>query len=119
MKQQKINLELREDLCLKFYLNLHLNGEHFDKNSALFEIITYTVQKIKENKDKDLSYNNLKFSSKTLKYIFGQERLEEKKEEIIGHLKDLIQDDLLEPKGKSFFITEKGLVKFYNVEKTK
>jgi len=112
-----LKLNLRQDLLIKYYLNLHLSDDNLNEESVLYEILTYTIQKINENKDKDLSYNNLKFTSKTLKYIFGDDKLEDNKSLIISSLKKLIETDYLERKGKSIHITNKSVIKFYNIEK--
>ena len=111
-----LNLELRENLSIKYYLNLHLSDDHLDENSVLYEILAYTIQRINENKDKVLSYDNLKFSSKTLKYIFGEEGLKQNKDIIVSSLKNLIKLEFLKSKGKTIYITENGLTKFYNIK---
>lgn len=115
--KMSLKLNLRQDLLIKYYLNLHLSDDNLNEESVLYEILTYTIQKINENKDKDLSYNNLKFTSKTLKYIFGDDKLEDNKSLIISSLKKLIETDYLERKGKSIHITNKSVIKFYNIEK--
>ena len=111
-----LKLSLRSDLLIKYHLNLHLSDNTIDEDAVLYEILVYTVQKINENRDKDLSYNNLKFTSKTLKYIFGDDKLEDNKVKIISSLKKLIETDYLERKGKSIYITNKSITKFYNIE---
>ena len=111
----KTSIEIREDLPLKYYLNLHLN--RYTEDSVLFEIINYIVANNIENKDKIISYENLKFSSKTLKYIFGEDMIDEKfKNEIIFSIKKLISDAKINVNKKYFHVTEKGILNFYNIK---
>jgi len=111
----KTTIEIKDDLPLKYYLSLHLNK--YTEDSVLFEIINYIVTNNIENKDKNISYDNLKFSSKTLKYIFGEDIIDEKfKNEIIFSIKKLISDEKISVNRKYFHVTEKGILNFYNIK---
>lgn len=104
-------INLRDDLKLKYYLSMHLNGT-LDKNAILFEIISYIL--FNNVKDKEIVYKNVKFSTKTLKYVFGEKfDNEEYKNSIISFIKDLISDKDLELNSKTFHVTEQGICKFY------
>lgn len=104
-------IDLREDLKLKYYLNLHLNGT-LEKNAILFEIINYILSN--NVKDKEVNYKNVKFSAKTLKYIFGEKfNNEEYKNSIISIIKELVSDKDLEISSKTFHVTESGMCKFF------
>lgn len=108
-------LDIKENLKLKYYLNMHLNGS-IDKYSVLFEIINYINANNIENNDKAISYNTLKFSSKTLKYIFGDKfNNEDFKNSIILNIKYLIEKGYIDNKSKTFHITKKGFETFYNI----
>lgn len=99
---------LRSDLELKYYLGLHNEDLIFTKNSVLFDIIEFFVKVKKEELDSP------KFSSKTLKYIFGDRlKNEELKTKIVSCIKDLIDDGLFERNGESILITNKAIAKFY------
>lgn len=84
-----------------------------EKDSIAFEIIKYLI-----NQD---SFKNeisdIKFSTKTLKYIFGEEKLNEEKfkDFVINSIKELIKKDLIYLKGKTFYMTEELIKKFYNI----
>ena len=100
---------LRSDLELKYYLGLHNEDLLFTKDSVLFDIIEFFVKVKKEELDSP------KFSSKTLKYIFGDKlKDEDLKLKIVSYIKDLIDDGLFERTGESILITNKAIAKFYN-----
>jgi hypothetical protein len=104
-------IELKEDLKLKYYLNMHLNGTP-DGDAILFEIINYLV--LNNLQDKEIAYKNVKFSSKTLKYIFGEKfNNEEYKNSIIQNIKKLVECKDLDIVSKSFHVTDQGIHKFY------
>ena len=95
---------------------MHLNNNLISKDSILFEIINYIITNNIEGKDKKINYKNLKFSSKTLKYIFGERfESEEEKDSIISMIKELIEEKNIDVKSKTFHISEKGISKFYNI----
>ena len=84
-----------------------------EKDSVVFEIIKYLI-------NQDLFKNdmkNIKFSTKTLKYIFGEDKIKEEKfkEFIINSIKELIKENLITIKGKTFYISEVLVKKFYNI----
>ncbi len=108
-------IKLKKDLQLKYYLSMHLNSTLIDKNAILFEIISYILSNI-EGKDKEVTYKNLKFSSKTLKYIFGEKfESEEAKNSILLLIKELVEDKYIDIRSKTFYISEKGISKFYKI----
>lgn len=104
-------INLRNDLKLKYYLNMHLNGV-LTQDAILFEIINYLMTN--NLNGKDVNYKNTKFSSKTLKYIFGEKfDNEEYKNSIISNIKDLVSNGDLEINSKTFHVTLQGMSKFY------
>jgi hypothetical protein len=101
---------LRSDLELKYYLGLHNEDLFFTKDSVLFDIIEFFVKVKKENLDAP------KFSSKTLKYIFGDKLNDENlKTKIVSYIKDLIEEGLFEKQGDSILITNNAISKFYKL----
>jgi hypothetical protein len=104
-------INLRNDLKLKYYLNIHLNGV-LTQDAILFEIINYLISN--NLNGKDINYKNTKFSSKTLKYIFGEKfNNEEYKNSIISNIKSLVTNRDLDLNSKTFYVTEQGIHKFY------
>ena len=95
---------------------MHLMESFLDKDSIAFELIKYVVSDIESNESKELSFDTLKFTSKTLKYVFGDMLKEETfKSYAIDSIKKMIADNWIEPKSKSMYITETMLTNFYNV----
>jgi len=112
----KTKIKIKDNLKLKYYLGLHLRGGYSNNDSVLFELINYIISNNIENKDKNISYSNLKFSIKTLKYIFGEDILNDDfKNQIIFSIKELIKDKKIDVNKKYFHITEDGINTFYNI----
>ena len=110
-----MNFKLRTDLPIYIYLKLHQEDSLFNELGALYEISSYLIRTI-ESKDKQLSLDNLKFSTKSLKYIFGDKLNDEQfKSILVSYLKTLISNSDLENKGNFIHITEKGLTKLYEI----
>ena len=104
-------INLRKDLKLKYYLNMHLNGV-LTQDAILFEIINYLIAN--NLNGKDINYKNAKFSSKTLKYIFGEKfNNEDYKNSIISNIKGLVSSGRLDINSKTFHVTELGMHTFY------
>ena len=110
-----MNLTINKNIAIKYHLNLHLTESLIESDSVAFEIIKYVTKDIRSS-DKEMSLDNLKFTSKTLKYIFGDLLKDEKsKEYIIVTLKQLIADELIKVSGKSMNVTKELLTKFYTI----
>lgn len=100
---------LQSDLELKYYLLLHNESQVFTKDSVLFDILEYFVKIKKETSAQ------LKFSSKTLKYIFGEKLNDENlKEKIVSSIRELIADGLFEKIDDNILITKNAINKFYD-----
>lgn len=106
-------MNLRSDLPIKYYLNLYNEDTLTDEYSVLFEILQYII-KVANSKDKSTELKNLKFSSKSLKYIFGERLKDENfKSYVVKSLKQMILKEYLIPEGDFIFFTKKGLTYFY------
>lgn len=104
---------LRSDLPLKYYLNLYNEDSLSDNYTVLFDILQYII-KVANAKEKSLELKNLKFSSKSLKYVFG-ERLKNEtfKVSVVKSLKEMIFREYLKSEGDFIYFTKKGLTYFY------
>ena len=104
---------LRSDLPLKYYLNLYNEDTLLDQYSILFEILQYII-KVANVKDKNLNSSNIKFSSKSLKYVFG-DRLNDEifKKYVVESLKYMITTEYLRTEGDFIYFTKNGLTYFY------
>lgn len=88
---------------------------YIDFDSIGFELVKYLNNYITSN-NKDMNVDNFKFTSKTLKYVFGDKLNNPKfKDYVISTLKKFISDNLILPKDKSMYITEKMITNYYNI----
>lgn len=111
-----MKLTLNPNLPIKYYLNLYNEPGVADHYSALYDILTYLISVI-ESKNKELALNNLKFSSKTLKYVFGDNLKDETfKSNVVKNIKTLITLGYLKVSGETINVTENGLTHFYIIE---
>lgn len=109
-------MTLRSDLPIKYYLNLHSHKDLQDNLAVLFDILQYLV-KVCEIKNKQLDPHSLRFSTKTMKYVFGDQLKDETfKQDLVKKIKDLISQEFLEVKGEDIYITNKGILTFYTIE---
>ena len=113
-----MNLTIKNDTPIKYHLNLHLMESFIERDSIGFELIKYVIDQIESSDNKTLDFSNMKFTSKTLKYIFGDKiKDEEFKTYIVAKIKEMITMEWIEPRNKSMFITEKMINNFYNISK--
>jgi hypothetical protein len=85
-------------------------------HAVLFDIMQYLI-KVVQMKSKKLEFDNLNFSSKTLKYIFGDKLKDETfKQDLVKKIKNLISDQYFEVKGESMYLTQKAITYFYIIE---
>jgi len=109
-------MKLRSDLPIKYYLNVHADDVLQDDLAILFDIIQYII-KVIEIKQKQLTIENLKFSSKSLKYVFGDRLNNETfKQNLVKRIKSLILSENLRVDGETMHITQNGLTHFYIIQ---
>lgn len=100
-------MKIKKNAELKYHLDLHLHEDFIDDESITFEIARYLFLQ-----SQDLS--NLKFTSKTLKYIFGEKMSDEKfKEKLILVIKEGIKNSTIIVNGKSMIISESFSSKYF------
>tara|TARA_Y100000389_G_scaffold204849_1_gene260155 strand:- start:16157 stop:16432 length:276 start_codon:yes stop_codon:yes gene_type:complete len=88
---------------------------YIDDDSIVFEIVKYTILQV-ESKGEGMDFDNIKFTSKTLKYIFGNKIKEDDfKSRVISTIKKQIHENLISTRNKSMYITKKLLTKYYNI----
>lgn len=106
-------MKISNNLPIKYYLNLHLLNDIPSDESIIFEIIRFLVNQISKKEDPD--YSDIKFTSKTLKYVFG-DRIENDdfKKNIIRVLKENIDIGNIKISNKNMYIENTLLNKFYN-----
>jgi hypothetical protein len=102
-------MNLRSDLPIKYYLNLYNEEGLSDEFTLLFEILQYIIR-VANAKEKSLELKNIKFSSKSLKYVFGDKIKDETfKTNLVKSLKTMITNDYLMAEGDFIYFTKKGL----------
>lgn len=106
-------MTLRSDLPIKYYLNLYNEEGLSDEFTLLFEIAQYIIR-VANSKEKSLDLKNIRFSSKSLKYVFGDKIKDETfKTNLVKSLKTLINEEYLVTEGDFIYFTKKGLTYFY------
>lgn len=112
-----MTFNLRKDLPLKYLLEMHAALPSYPtRQDFVFEILTYLVR-VSESKSKDWDSTDIKFSTKTLKYVFGDKINDENfKESLKLLMKDLIEDNTISKKGEYLVISESEFQKYYQAE---
>jgi hypothetical protein len=106
-------MTLHSNLPIKYYLNLYNEEGLSDEFTLLFEILQYIIR-VANAKEKSLELKNIKFSSKSLKYVFGDKIKDETfKTNLVKSLKTMITNDYLMTEGDFIYFTKKGLTYFY------
>lgn len=106
-------MNLRSDLPIKYYLNLYNEEGLSDEFTLLFEILQYIIR-VANAKEKSLELKNIKFSSKSLKYVFGDRIKDETfKTNLVKSLKQMINNEYLTTEGDFIYFTKKGITYFY------
>ena len=109
-------MKLRSDLPLKYYLHVHNEDTLQDEFTILFDIVQYLIRVI-EIKNKTQTLDSFKFSSKSMKYVFGEKLKDEAfKQNLVKVIKELLSLGHLSSSGETIHITEKGLTNFYILE---
>jgi hypothetical protein len=107
-----MTLAIKKETPIKYHLNMHLMDSLLENESIIFELIKYII-----NDKKELTIDMFKFTSKTLKYVFGDKmKSEEFKTRVVTELKKMISKNLIVPKGKSMYISKELIEKFYKIE---
>ena len=101
-------MKIRNDIAIKYYLDLHNEEDRLSDKSVLFTIISYLI---KTSKAKTPTF---KFSAKTLKNIFGDRLTSETfKMDLVKSIKALVSTGDLASEDDAFTVTKIGLSNFY------
>jgi hypothetical protein len=111
-----MNFNIQPTLPIKYAMKVHQALPNYPTHQDfMFEIISYIVR-VTEQKEKDWDPNDIKFSAKTLKYIFGDNvKSEEFLDRIKTILKDLIESGALAKRGEFIFISADEFSKYYSI----
>ena len=111
-----MTFKIQPELPIKYTLALHsaLPG-YPTSQDFIFDVASHLIR-VTEVKDKDWDPADIKFSTKTLKYVFGDHmKTEEFKVKIKDLLKNLLDSGTLTKKGEYIFIPETEFSKYYNL----
>jgi hypothetical protein len=108
-------MKIRSNLPIKYYLGVYNEESISDEFTLLFEISQYLIR-VAIQKEKEIDLDNFKFSSKSLKYVFGDKIKDETfKLNLVKSLKKLISEEYLRAEGDFMHFTKKGLTYFYQL----
>lgn len=112
-----MTFNINQDLPLKYVLQAYASLPNYPtKDDFVFDILSYLV-KVHESKNKDLDSSQIKFSTKTLNYIFGDKLKTDFLEKIKIIIKDLLEDGTLAKTGEFLIVKESEFLKYYTPQK--
>jgi len=111
-----MNFNVQSTLPIKYAMKVHQSLPNYPtRQDFMFEICSYIVR-VTEQKEKDWDPNDIKFSAKTLKYVFGNNvKSEEFLDRIKSILKDLLESGALTKRGEFIFIEADEFSKYYAI----
>jgi hypothetical protein len=109
-----MTFNLRPTVALKYVLDAHIALPNYPTHQDfMFDVLSYIVR-VTTAKSKDFDQTDIKFSPKTLKYVFGENLTPEFLDKIKLLIKDLVEDGRLTKKGEFVIISELEFLKFYD-----
>lgn len=113
--EQKINYKLKQDLPIKYELGLHkVLPSYPTETDFVFDIIQYIIR-VCELKNKEFNPADLKFSAKTLKYVFNENEVTpDFKDKLRLVIKKLMDSETLIKKGEFLYINQAVFNELYN-----
>lgn len=109
-------INLNKTLPLKYILDTHTALLNYPtEQDFLFDIISYIVR-VSVSKSKPIDPKDIKFSTKTLKYVFGDKLgNQEFTDKIKLIMQSLIEDGKLSKKGEYLQIDEPTFFTYYEI----
>ena len=109
-----MTFKIQTGLPVKYALALHSALPSYPNSfDFLFDVASHIIR-VTELKSKDWDPTDIKFSTKTLKYVFGEHMASDLfKDKIKTILKGLIASGTLIKKGEFIFIPETEFSKYY------
>jgi hypothetical protein len=111
-----MQINLKKNLPLKYLLDTHTALLSYPtEQDFVFDIISHIV-KVSVSKSKEIDSTDIRFSTKTLKYVFGEKLSnQEFTDKIKLIMKSLIEDGRLVKKGESLVISEPVFLTYYEI----
>lgn len=108
-----MNYKLNQEIPLKYHLEVHSSLPNYPSNDDfIFDVINYLV-KVFESKSKTLDSSSIKFSTKTLKYVYGDKFNQEFIEKLKPIISSLVEEGILTKKDDTMVISKQVFEKFY------
>jgi hypothetical protein len=107
---------INEALPVKYHFMVHTAMPKYPSHSDfIFDVCAYLVR-VHGSKNKDISAADLKFSAKTLKYIFGEQvNSDDFRQTVKSIVADCLEDGSLSKKGEFIFISETTFTKYFSI----
>lgn len=107
---------INSTLPIKYDLLVHTAMPNYPSHSDfIFDVCAYFVR-VYGSKNKELDPTDLKFSAKTLKYIFGDQINDESfRAKIKQIVADCLEDGSLTKTGEFIFISETTFTKYFSI----
>lgn len=108
-------LTFNPNIAIKYVLDIHSALPSYPtRQDFIFDVLSYMV-KVTISKSKIFDKTDLKFSSKTLKYIFGDKLTPEFLEQIKPLMKSLVEEGIFTKTGEFIFINESEFFNYYEI----
>lgn len=106
--------KLSQSAPFKYQLEAHNTLLSYPtRQDFVFDVVSYLI-KVFDSKSKKFDPTNINFSTKTLKYIFGDKmNNDEFRERLKLIMKEMIEDSSLTKTNDAFVITESEFLKLY------
>jgi hypothetical protein len=109
-----MKFRINRDLPIKYSLNLHQAVPGYPTQQDFIFDVSSHIARVAEAKGKDWDPSDIKFSTKTLKYVFGDHMNDESFVQVVKKiLTDLVSTGLLSKKGEFIFIPDSEFSKYY------
>jgi hypothetical protein len=101
---------------LKYSLEAHIALPTYPtRQDFVFDIASYLIR-VSESKSRKLDPEDLKFSTKTLKYVFNDKMNDDEfRDRIKLIMKDMIEDGSLVKSGENLVISQTEFLKLYTI----
>jgi hypothetical protein len=101
---------------LKYSLEAHIALPTYPtRQDFVFDITSYLIR-VSESKSRKLDSEDLKFSTKTLKYVFSDKMNDDEfRDKIKLIMKDMIEDGSLAKAGENLVISQNEFLKLYTI----
>jgi hypothetical protein len=111
-----MTFSIQRDLPIKYVLGLHPSVPGYPSGQDfMFDVASHLVR-VAEVKSKDWDPLEIKFSTKTLKYVFGENMNDETfREKVKSILVELLESGSLTKKGEFIFIPASEFSKYYSI----